>query len=95
MSYFEILSKHFTDAILHTMTDELLLERIDQIVASQLEPVKATQLEHSKDLKSLKSKVKSIDKTLNMTIKFFDERIVENAREISHIKSHLDLTAKH
>jgi RNase H-fold protein (predicted Holliday junction resolvase) len=74
------------------MTDEQLLERINQIVAS---PVKTTQQEHSSDLKSLKGKVNRIDKTLNITIRTFDERIVSNTREIDLIKGHLGLPPKH
>lgn len=50
--------------------------------------------ENSRDIKSLKGKVTRIDKTLNIVIRTFDERIMTNTRDIDFIKGHLGLASQ-
>lgn len=50
--------------------------------------------ENSKNIKSLKGSVKKIDKTLDIVIRTFDERIVTNTRDIDHIKTSLGMSSK-
>lgn len=73
--------------ILTIMTDEQLLESINQIVATQLEPI-------NKDLKTIKARVKKIDKTQDISIRMFDERIVTNEKDIDQIKTTLSMSSK-
>ena len=49
---------------------------------------------HGKTLKSLKSKVSKIDKTLDIVAKTYDERIVESQRAIKRINDHLGLSSQ-
>ncbi len=51
--------------------------------------------EHSKSLKTLKNQMKKTNKTLDIVIRNFDGRIVENSRETERIKGHLSLSSKH
>lgn len=49
------------------------------------------QEEQGKELKAIKKVVKRIDKTLSITIKMFDERIVDNTKRIDRIEDELSL----
>ena len=47
--------------------------------------------EHGKSLKCLKTKVNRLNKTVDIVVGTYDERIVKNSREIDKIKKHVKL----
>jgi hypothetical protein len=77
------------------MTDETLLEKIEEIVdkklSNKIDPITTTLQAHSKDLVSIKRKLNKTAKLLTIITKQFDQRIVNNTKDIERINKHLNL----
>lgn len=76
------------------LIDEKLEIKLEEKFDEKLAPIHKQLNEHSRSLKYIKTKLNKTAKTVDIMARVFDERIVQNMKDIKLIKTHLGLPSK-
>lgn len=80
--------------LLDQKLEEKLESKLESKFQEKLSPIYAQLDEHSESLKYIKTKLNKTAKTVDIIARVFDERIVQNMKDIQLIKSHIGLPTK-